>query len=129
MTARGAMFIGVLVWLIAALLGVATGARGEDLAQQFKFQHPPATTVDPYAGWQTFGGGSCCNRTDCRPVPHQQRSDGLWLNIGTIERPLWWKADPTIARQQTPLDERAHACVLSSTPAVPRCWAPPWSGT
>lgn len=83
----------------------------------------PALAHDPYTRWNTFTGASCCNQRDCAPVPHQVRADGLYLLVNG----QWWRANNQEAREQQPIDDQAHACVLTGQ-TKPICWAPPWSG-
>lgn len=93
-----AVGLAIMLWLCAALLGVATGARGHD----------------GYTDWKRpDGGGSCCNNIDCRPVEWEFRrgEDGrsvLWIAPGGV----WMPADPAAMLSLPSNDGTAHACFM-----------------
>lgn len=84
----------------------------------------PAAAHDRYTAWQTYGGFSCCNQRDCKPVPYEIRADGIYLRLDSG----WWRANQSEAREQQPLDDQAHACVLRGA-VKPICFAKPWTGS
>lgn len=88
----------------------------------------PALAHDHYGSWRMLDGrSSCCNQTDCMPVPYQIRRDGLYLRIWQH----WWRANPAEAKEQPAIDGQAHACWAQHNPDVTRpwCYAPPILGS
>lgn len=83
--------------------------------------HPPHGEFDPYKGYQTPTGGSCCNDRDCAPAPYNpdtglmQMPNGEWLDPLTV---------PGIAIYFS-FDGRGHACWSSRL----RCAFIPGAGT
>ena len=76
----------------------------------------PALAHDPYTGWmRPDGGGSCCNRTDCRRVEWRPGPAGIEIEIDGH----WIVPPPAAMLSQPSNDGTAHACWTRGRP--PHC--------
>ena len=82
--------------------------------------HPPAGSFDPYKGYTTPGGGSCCDDRDCAPAPYDPNTGLMQMPNGKWFDPL---AEPGIAIYFS-FDGRGHLCYR----AGPRCAFIPGTG-
>lgn len=108
-TTRGLLQIAAIL-ILPALFGalMAIAARGQELSQQFRFQHPPATTVDPYADWKQWSGVGCCHAQHCNPTVASPDGRSLMRRNGE-----WWRIDGEEARQNVNRDQNYHICEIS----------------
>lgn len=112
----------------AVLIGVMVGvlrADAEDFAPRVQFwEHPSGP--DPYSGWISPEGVSCCGARDCAPVPLCLTAD---RRVGWAERGRCWplpedREQPAAPTEIWDLGE-LHVCRQWQADGTPRvlCWA------